>query len=473
MRYVLACTIAFVFAFTIKAQNYGNEWINFSQQYFKIPIDREGVYRIDSTTLAAYYDLSSTNPRNFQLFLKGKEQHLYITGEADGKINIHDYVEFYASPFMGDIDSLLYTNIKYMPNPFVPIYSDTLYAFLTLNSLLTNKRFVLETDTASAIYPAEDHFYTEKIFTGFTAYNAVGEYAEGSSDPHLTQAEGKGLNYIPGFVYTTPVSNLNTYTNAPLPFYVTVNYSGNSQSASYNPDHQIQLLYSDQSNSNIILSDSTFYGYAPVRKKFILNSQNTNNSTVFSFSPVAAPSFTNTGYTILHYIHYFYPHTNDLNNASFFKMVIENNSSSPKSFFNFSNFNAGSSGSAILLDLTNGRRIKTVINGTQARAVVPNGLGKKLCILAAEEDTIVVSKLLKVNQTGSFINYKNSAVKKPYVIIYHKNFQAGTQAYKNYRQSQVGGGFDVIDADIETLYEQFSYGIKKHPLSIRNFIKYL
>ena len=48
MRKLLAISIFCFVAFTIKAQSYGNEWINFSQQYFKFPIAKEGIYRIDS-----------------------------------------------------------------------------------------------------------------------------------------------------------------------------------------------------------------------------------------------------------------------------------------------------------------------------------------------------------------------------------------------------------------------------------------
>lgn len=472
MRNLLLFTIALFFTFAGKAQKYGNEWINFTQQYFKIPIVKEGLYRLDSATLSKYYDLTSVNPKNFQLFLKGKEQFLYIEGESDGKINTNDFIEFYAGPYMGDVDSLIYTGIKYMPSPYLSLY-DSLHAFLTLNNILSNKRYTLETDTNSAAYPNADHFYTEKVFSVFSSYNEVGEFSEGSSDPHLTQAEGKGLLVSQGTSYATPALGLNTYTSTSLPFYVTVNYSGSSKSGNYDPDHQVQLYYSDQNNTNILLSDSTFSGYAAIRKKFILNSQNTNNTTSITFSSVTAPTFTNTNSSILHYVNYFYPHTTNLNNQSFFKLNIDNSVSSTKNFFNFSNFNTSGSSSVILLDLTNGKRITTVINGTYVRAVIPDGSGKKACMMVAIQDTISINRLVKVNQTGNFIPYKNVSASNPYVIIYHKSYQASMQEYKTYRQSAQGGGYNVIDADIETLYDQFSYGIKKHPLSIRNFVKYL
>ncbi|PBQ34076.1 hypothetical protein CNR22_20605 [Sphingobacteriaceae bacterium] len=473
MRFVLLLIISFIFAFAGNAQKYGNEWINFSQQYYKIPIAKEGIHRIDSTTLSNYYDLTTVDPRNFQVFFKGREQHLYIKGEADGKINAGDYLEFYANPLMGDIDSLVYTNIAYMPNPYLSIYNDTLCAFLTVNSSLNNKRFILETDTASALYPTADHYYTTKVFTLNEWYNAVLEHSSSSSDPHLTQSEGKGFFFSKNASYTSSHSGLNIYTANPLPFYVTVNYSGSSLSGSYSPDHQVQIFYHDQSNAPVLLHDSTFFGYAPARKKFTLNAPNVSQTAGLTFSSVAAPSFTNTNGTVMHYLHYYYPHTTDLNYDSKMHLVVDDNSSAQKTFYNFSSFNSGSNPNASLLDLTNGKRISVVVNGTLLRAVIPNGGGSKKLFLASEKDTIVVRKLSKVNGSGSFFNYKTINAARPYVMIYHKTLQNSAMSYKSYRESQAGGNFNVIDVDIETLYEQFSYGVRKHPLSIQNFIKFL
>ena len=56
----------------VVAQNYGNEWINYSQKHYRISIPKTGLYRIDYTTLInAGIPLGSINPKNFQLFCKG------------------------------------------------------------------------------------------------------------------------------------------------------------------------------------------------------------------------------------------------------------------------------------------------------------------------------------------------------------------------------------------------------------------
>ncbi|MBK6521534.1 MAG: hypothetical protein IPG08_03945 [Sphingobacteriaceae bacterium] len=57
-------------------------------------------------------------------------------------------------------------------------------------------------------------------------------------------------------------------------------------------------------------------------------------------------------------------------------------------------------------------------------------------------------------------------------MVYHPNFTTSAQAYKTYRQSSTGGSYNVITANILELYEQFGYGINKHPQSIRNFMRF-
>ncbi len=474
MRKLLAIGIFCFVAFTVKAQVYGNEWINFSQQYFKFPISKEGIYRIDSTTLSNYFNLSSVNPKNFQLFIKGKEKHLFISGESDNKINLKDYVEFYASPAMGDFDSLIYNGINYLPNPYSPLFNDTLYGFITLNNLTSNKRYSLETDTTAALYPSGDHFYSEKIYNGTIENNFVAEYSSGASDPLYTQAEGRGINFAKGNSIITTFSNLNTYTTSNLPAYLNINYSGNSLDQTVLDDHEITTFYTDQNNAPVQLADVAFKGYFPVRQTFTLSSQNTGNTTTITLNSVAVPSLASIGNsTMLHYIHYFYPQTTDLSNKSFYKLYIDNHPTQTKTFFNFLNFNVIGSDSILLYDISNNKRISTKIAAPQVRAVIPNGSGRKLCILAAESQTIAVTALIKVNQTGSFNYFKNLPANKPFVIIYHNSLQAGVTAYKNYRQTLAGGSYDVITANVDALYEQFSYGINKHPLAIKNFCKYL
>ncbi|MCE3226751.1 MAG: hypothetical protein K0S32_1302 [Bacteroidetes bacterium] len=477
MRKLLAISIfCFIAVTSLRAQNYGNSWINFSQQYFKIAIPKEGIYRIDSTTLATHYNLASIDPRNFQLFIKGKEQHLFIMGEGDSKININDYLEFYANPFVGDVDSLLYFNINYNPSPYIPLFHDTLYAFLTVNNLITNKRYQLETDTTASLYETADHFYSDAEYHVKYNYNSVKEYQSDASDPRYTQAEGFGFPILKGGApAVSNFSNLGIVTSSALPSYFTISYSGASVSNLSSLDHEVHLFYTDQTSSQVLLKDTVFRGFLPVKRTYTISSANTSQNTNFSLYSIASPTLSGIGNTTsMHYMYYMYPHMLDLGNKSSFRLFITDATTSSKKFFNFSNFNFASSSNVLMYDLTNNKKITTKIASPMLRAVVPNGSGNKFCYLSAESQVIPVTSLFRVNNnTGSFTNFKTSPANKPFVIIYNNLIKPGAQDYINYRQSIAGGGYNVISADVGSLYEQFSFGLKNHPLAIRNFIKYL
>ena len=100
-------------AVNVGAQAFGNEWIVFSQRYLKIKVAQDGVYRLDSATLANAMmsvgtSLSSIYPQNIQLFHNGQEEYIWIEGESDSVFNAGDYLEFYGTKNDGAPDSSLY-----------------------------------------------------------------------------------------------------------------------------------------------------------------------------------------------------------------------------------------------------------------------------------------------------------------------------------------------------------------------------
>ena len=98
----------FAFASTALAQ-YGKEWIVPSQQYFKIEVGENHIYTIDHASLAAAgLPVNTINPKNFQLFKNGEEQHIYVSGEADNNFGSSDFIEFYGQKNDGELDKPLF-----------------------------------------------------------------------------------------------------------------------------------------------------------------------------------------------------------------------------------------------------------------------------------------------------------------------------------------------------------------------------
>ncbi|HTB31095.1 MAG TPA: hypothetical protein VK808_03665, partial [Bacteroidia bacterium] len=131
---------------------YGNEWINYSQKYYKIKIAKNGLYRIDSTTLAKYgIPVGTINPKNYQLFFRGQQQYIYVRSKTANLSEVNgDYIEFYGQYNDGVPDSLVYYKIKYLPNPYYSLFNDTSTYYLTWNSSTTNFRLTEQTDTSWA-----------------------------------------------------------------------------------------------------------------------------------------------------------------------------------------------------------------------------------------------------------------------------------------------------------------------------------
>ena len=158
IKHILILFFCCFFIADLNAQSYGNEWINYAQKYYKIKIFKNGVYRIDSATLAsAGIAIGSMDVRNLQLFNKGKEVPLHIES-SDLTLNKNEFIEFYAAKNDGALDSLLYVNTPHIPNPYFSLVNDTAMYYLTWNQSVNNSRMEVETDTAFSSYPVAPYY---------------------------------------------------------------------------------------------------------------------------------------------------------------------------------------------------------------------------------------------------------------------------------------------------------------------------
>jgi hypothetical protein len=466
------------FVVSLKAQVYNNEWINYSNKYYKFKISKTGFYRIDSLALAGSgINLTSINPKNFQVFLRGKEIPIFVKGESDNLLNGSDFIEFFAEKNDGRFDTALYKSINYLPNPYVSLFNDTILAYLTWNNSTSNKRITDIVDTTYSSSAPVPYFYSEQVWSGKSLYNYVEKYAYSTSDPGYTQEEGLGIQLKTGNSYSTALSSVNMYTAAPLPVSIRINLSGSAVDNSISgSDHHLQGVIYDASNNPVTLFDTMFKGYG--YRNYILSSLsntlgNLSNVEVRSLTSATIPS--DWPNTVLHYIYYKYPHTPDLNNTGLQKMYVDDDLSSTKAFLNLTNVSAWPGNTVLFYDVTNSKRINVsyTVSGGVAKILVPNSGGVKACWIGPEAGVVNINKLTPVNSTGFFTNYGAINADSAFVIITHRNFKNEADAYGAYRQTMQGGSHDVIVAPIDELYDQFAWGIEKHPLSIRNFCRFL
>ncbi|MEO6882573.1 MAG: C25 family cysteine peptidase [Bacteroidia bacterium] len=455
------------------AQTFGNEWINYSQKYYKIKISSDGVYRVDSTTLAnAGIPLNTIHPKNFQIFAKGIEQYIYCS-DAGSVFKNGDYLEFYAQHNDGTFDSLAYSNIPYLPNPYYSLFNDTATYFLTWNSSLTNKRMSVQTDTAFSLYTPSNYFFKESVYDNPVVYYSGQTYdlgTDAATDPHYTTSEGWFDNEIDlGTSGTQSLDLSYPFISGPAAAAKEVLFGESQSSAFTSADHHIQIQFHTNSGSTLMLEDTTFYGYAQNQYSFSILASNLGSNANFMLTSVSDPGFVSNRLAI-GYVYVKYSHLPDMEGKSSFSFIVPNTLQA-KSYLNFGDFSASSI--PILYDLTNHSRIAVIQNGSNYQTLIINSGGEKKCFLTSDNQIQKINFLKPVNSNGNFTNFSTITADSAYIIVSHPSLYSAVSNYVSYRSFDPNGGhFNVVYADVNELYDQFAYGIDKDPLSIRNFCNY-
>jgi hypothetical protein len=460
------------------AQPYNNSWINFSQQYYKFKVAETGIYRINLTTLTnAGIPISSINPQNIQLFARGVEIPIYIEGEGDGVFDGADFIEFFGKYNDGWLDESLYGGGLNHPSPHYSLFNDTINYYLTWNTLTTNNRLTVEADTNYSAYTPINSFIKESIqyyTTGYSAgsnfyyYDGETNYYGGTSFGYVP-TEGWFDNYYSlGGSKIKNISTKNTYssgTNAILNAVILgeSNYSGVSTG-----DHHLRVSV----GTNVF--DTIFEGYKKIDVQMSIPVSDLGvNTTPINFSSINDLG-SGVARQAVSYITLKYPHTLDLEGASFFdKMFIDNNPSEAKSYLNITNFN--STGNVIFYDLTNGKRIKVTPFGSNYKCLVPNSaISTRECYISSDGQVKNITSIKPINGTGVFVDYLTLATDTAFIIITHSSLMAAASDYANYRVNGPGNNpQNPLVFDVENLYDQFAFGIEKHPLAIRNFSDFI
>jgi hypothetical protein len=466
-KYLLTCTL-FLVVICGFGQTYGNEWINYSQKYYRIPVSHDGIYRIDSSTLAnAGIPLSVVNPKNFQLFGRGKEQYIFIKGEADGVFNGNDTLEFYGQKNDGFLDSALYAPGVTLPNPYVSLFNDTSMYYLTWNSSQFNHRMVSANDTAFSAFAPTPFVYKEDILT------VNDSYFQGTTDiSGITDQEYLAMETIVcptifyGGNYVAVMKTGNAFAGGPAARLRTRIVTRSNDFNTF-PDYDIRIQYPGGTIDRLVDGYTTFL----FDTTFSTASLGTTSPvTLFSINPGSSVS---SGDAALAFVSVRYPHTPDLEGLSEFKMFVPGHATPGKSYLNLSDFNTG--GMAMrFYDLTYHRRIQAVASGANFHLLIGDSLNaEKFCYVTSDNNITRVTSLTPVNGSGTFTNFRLQSGDSAFLIVTNASLMSSAQSYKQYRASVQGGSNHVVLADVGELYDQFAYGIRMHPFSIRRYCAFL
>ncbi len=478
MKKKLLLLVFCLFIKPVFSQLYENSWINYNQDYFKIKIVRDGIYRI-STQALNFAGLTTTgiDPRKLQLYHNGVEQFIYVEGENDGILDASDFIEFYGQKNDGSLDAKLYADPNWQPTPQYSLFNDTSVYFLTYSSLNNGKRVTLTNSSNFNSYNPASYFIKESLVLtsdipalvsgggGLVGYNRGAD--EQSID--YTESEGWGAvfgNYSLGnYPLNIPISTDRVYSTSGAP---NAEISFSVGGVNNNPHNLLVTFPGITFNDTYYYQSLKNYSFSVASNLF---TSSTSTCTFNVSSAIFPPE-----YSMFYWFSMKYPHTMDLEGKSTFKLFIPDDTQG-KARMDITNLNHGGS-VPVMYDLTNHKRILISQNGSTFQALVDNdnGATNKECFISSIS-SIQSPTLSKINYVsgnpGRFNDLGSLGIDSAYIIITAKKLMNEAQNYFNYRNQSGTYLNRCLLLDVDELYDQFAYGIGKHPLGIKNFAHYI
>jgi hypothetical protein len=457
----------------ILAQRYGNEWINYNQQYYKIPVTTEGIYRISPEQLRQAGFPTGIDPRRIQLFHRGVEQAIFVSGEGDAVFNDSDYLEFYGKGNDGTQDSLLYRQPSLQPHKYYSNFSDTAAYFLTYQLDNTRgKRMASVFEPNLSGIPAET-FHLERRLAVFTQDFSRGqEYPlESTIKSHLSQWDtGEGftgtlLYKFANFDYTFTGLSGQVAMASVMPSLEVVIVGRN------NGKHAVEVFVGASAASIRLLTTLNLDLFETAR--VVLPLQTTDIGPAgemwVRIRPTGARVDVNDPDAIsVSALQLTYPQLTDAASGS--KKIGLAPKASGKSYLELLNPPA----SSLLYDITDPNNLQILetvpLTGRIGALISHTQRGRTLLLNTG------FLNALSIQQVGF---RKINPMLHNFLIITHQGMRRGAsgvtdaaRAYSDYRASAAGGGNDTLLVNMDLLYNQFSYG-EKTPLAIRRFADFM
>ncbi|TNE54455.1 MAG: hypothetical protein EP338_07650 [Bacteroidetes bacterium] len=462
-------------------QTFGNEWINYSQKYYRFEILQEGLYKIDYQTLVDNgIDPSQFNSDNIQIFGRQQEQALHVYDGGDNKLDPGDFFIFYALPNDGWLDSTLFDDPNTIGNPKVSLFNDTINYFFTWNSSSNNLRYKIENaDDFNPIGFPPLKFGMSKL--EYTVVNPVYFQAKepnGTSSPFFKPGEGftsgnlNALNEPLGNIIKPFFRTYHLYTDLGAPFAeFHCKSSSNSDADSSNGEYPLYNHHLRITLADYTVVDTLFSGY----QQIILNKKIEPNNLVDAYTPglfeVVNDLDLKADQQVMSYMSLTYPRKPILYNTKKDKFTFENDVLRGSVRIEMSNANINIPDPIVLVHGSQPKKLLVNNENDTIRAFVSNssnGVDQEFIVIDSSQ-LIAISTLKAINGNGNFTDYDAMDFNAADIIVYHDQMASASLSYADYRASGPGGSYNVVRANIDELYMQFGGGIPKHNAAIRRF----
>lgn len=471
----LAKHIYFVFAclacaWVVDAQQLNNEWIDYSRTYYKFRVGEDGMYRIPKTTLDAA-GIGNAPAEQYQLWRNGQQVALF-TSVPNGTLPQNGYIEFIGRSNDGRPDRSIYLQPQFQLSDHASLFTDTAAYFLTVSNNGVALRYNTQNNNLSGNLPtplpfllhtvrhqyrrANGNFFVNKGFAvnyGEYVYSSSYDIGEMLSSEEISPGADRSNTQA---VFNNLLPAIGTGINAR----VRVSWAGTSpgtRDATASIDNTTLLTRRIPSfqafrDSNITVNPAVLNN-PTTRITIRNNSTNQFDRLVAGFIEIEYPRLPNAG------------------NSSFFETAIQASLSS--TLLSIAQFNHGGI-APVLYNLTAGYRMTGDLDANgNVRFLLPASAQRQQLVITTSAGNYF--RTVGSLQSKQFTNYAATQMQADYLIITNRRLMGGgltgIEAYRAYRTSAAGGGYNVRIYDIEDLVDQFAFGIKMHPLSIKNFLR--
>jgi|TARA_B110000879_G_scaffold212983_1_gene312502 hypothetical protein len=431
----------------------GNEWINYDHSYYKMMLAEDGLYRVSYDELqAAGVPVQFLVGAELQVYYFGQEQAISVSNS--GSLSSGGYIEFVGVKNRGELDKHLYVEQEDPLNPMYSLFSDTSAYFLTWDQGVQNKRFQeVIVDLNNNTLDAEQFYMHEDVVIFNNRLNKPSE----TQDVRFSQ-------FLPGEGFCGDLQSINLfdhkvdnkYENGPAPS-LDIRISGNNLlhtvDVSVNDNVKLTADFEQKQTKqyNIPLEENDF-GNGDVAIKVRSYQSLADKNTIAN--------------SVLRYAREF-----DFENKNESQISLE--SSNQTRYFEFKNFDTN--GEISVIDITNGIRYIPVIEDGLIKLLIP--ASSELITLKIISDLGI--KNLSQIEIASMVDYAQMG-EVEFVMYTSNQFDKINndgvnylRAYADHRASANGGSLTPAIVFVEDLYNQFGYGVHRHPLSIKNHARWV
>ncbi|MEP6795675.1 MAG: C25 family cysteine peptidase [Saprospiraceae bacterium] len=452
---LLCISLPFSFGQMIVGQDtlVGNEWIHYSQKYYKFSVDQDGVYRIPKATLqsAGISDALATGA-NFRLYNKGKQVPLFVS--TDGQFGDADFIEFYGYRNRGELDQYLFAHPDGdMLHPDHSMYTDDNAYFLAYEGddvpLRVNN---LINDLTSPPVASPFFLHTEAISYSDAFNDPYNPVSGGGTVSYSSYLHGEGFCKGAENNSTIQIPSLNRFNGGPD---ATIHIR--LVSANLN-NHILVIYFNDQLLDTLEARDFVIKDTSYVIPLGLLSDNNQLKVTELITG----------GRHCMVGIELTYPQPPTL--IGFPQSSILLNGQPGVQHFIFDGFPHQGIQPLVYSHDGKDRMLAAASGQNQIEFVWPETFTDKRLDIT---DAAVGIKSITQLQEKQFVDF--SADNTEYIIITHPDLMSiGTGSeYVQYRSSPEGGSYRAKAYSILDLYDQFGYGIQKHPQAIRNFVEFI